>query len=57
VIITPHAAYYSKESIRTVREFAASEVVRVLSGQAALSPVNDAALAQLRTEEARLRAQ
>ena len=29
-IITPHAAYYSEESIRTVREFAAEEVVRVL---------------------------
>lgn len=40
VLITPHAAYYSEEAIRTVREFAAEEVVRVLSGQAALSPVN-----------------
>jgi D-3-phosphoglycerate dehydrogenase len=40
VIITPHAAYYSEESIRTVREFAAEEVVRVLSGRPALSPVN-----------------
>ncbi len=40
VIITPHAAYYSEESIRTVRQFAAEEVVRVLSGQPALSPVN-----------------
>jgi D-3-phosphoglycerate dehydrogenase len=40
VIITPHAAYYSEESIRTVRQFAAEEVVRVLSGQLALSPVN-----------------
>jgi len=40
VIITPHAAYYSEEAMRTVREFAAHEVVRVLSGQAALSPVN-----------------
>jgi len=26
--------------MRTVREFAAHEVLRVLSGQAALSPVN-----------------
>lgn len=41
VIITPHAAYYSEEAVRTVREFAAQEVVRVLSGQAALSPVNN----------------
>jgi D-3-phosphoglycerate dehydrogenase len=48
VIITPHAAYYSEESVRTVREFAASEVVRVLTGQSPLSPVNDAALAALR---------
>jgi D-3-phosphoglycerate dehydrogenase / 2-oxoglutarate reductase len=42
VIITPHAAYYSEEAIRTVRDFAASEVVRVLSGEPALSPVNAA---------------
>jgi D-3-phosphoglycerate dehydrogenase len=40
VIITPHAAYYSEESIRTVREIASSEVVRVLTGQPPLSPVN-----------------
>ena len=40
VIITPHAAYYSEESMRTVRQFAAEEVVRVLSGRPALSPVN-----------------
>jgi D-3-phosphoglycerate dehydrogenase / 2-oxoglutarate reductase len=39
-IITPHAAYYSEESIRTVREIAANEVVRVLTGQRPLSPVN-----------------
>jgi D-3-phosphoglycerate dehydrogenase len=40
VIITPHAAYYSEESIGTVRDFASHEVVRVLSGVAPLSPVN-----------------
>jgi D-3-phosphoglycerate dehydrogenase len=40
VIITPHAAYYSEEAIRTVRDFAASEVVRVLTGNSPLSPVN-----------------
>jgi D-3-phosphoglycerate dehydrogenase len=40
VIITPHAAYYSEESMRTVRQFAAEEVVRVLSGKSALSSVN-----------------
>jgi dihydroxy-acid dehydratase len=39
-LITPHAAYYSEESIRTVREIAASEVVRVLTGQRPVSPVN-----------------
>lgn len=40
VILTPHAAYYSEESMRTVRDFAAREVVRVLTGEKALSPVN-----------------
>jgi len=34
------AAYYSEEAIHTVRDSAASEVVRVLTGQAPLSPVN-----------------
>jgi D-3-phosphoglycerate dehydrogenase len=41
VIITPHAAYYSAEAIATVRDFAASEVVRVLTGHPPLSPVNE----------------
>jgi len=40
VVISPHAAYYSEEAITTVRRFAAEEVVRVLSGQPPLSPVN-----------------
>lgn len=40
VIITPHAAYYSEEALRSVREIAANEVVRVLTGQHPLSPVN-----------------
>jgi dihydroxy-acid dehydratase len=39
-IITPHAAYYSEESIRIVREIASNEVVRVLTGQRPSSPVN-----------------
>lgn len=39
-IITPHAAYYSEESIRFCREWAATEVVRFFSGQEVLSPVN-----------------
>ncbi|MGN6751403.1 MAG: C-terminal binding protein [Intrasporangium sp.] len=48
VVITPHAAYYSEESIGTVRRFAAEEVVRVLTGQAPLSPVNADELARAR---------
>jgi len=40
VILTPHAAYYSEEAIHTVRDFAAREVVRVLTGQPPVSPVN-----------------
>jgi D-3-phosphoglycerate dehydrogenase len=40
LIITPHAAYYSEESIAAVRRIASEEVVRVLSGQPPLSPVN-----------------
>jgi D-3-phosphoglycerate dehydrogenase / 2-oxoglutarate reductase len=48
VVITPHAAYYSEEAISTVRHFAAEEVVRVLTGQAPLSPVNAGELAEAR---------
>jgi D-3-phosphoglycerate dehydrogenase len=40
IVVTPHAAYYSEEAIHTVRDFAAHEVVRVLTGQPPLSPVN-----------------
>src|SRR5262245_12387276 len=40
VIVTPHSAYYSEESIGTVRRIAAEEAVRVLSGLAPRSPVN-----------------
>ena len=40
VIITPHAAYYSEQSIQIVRRFASEEAVRVLKGVAPLSPVN-----------------
>lgn len=46
VIVTPHAAYYSEESIRAAREIAASEVARVLTGQPPRNPVNADALAQ-----------
>jgi D-3-phosphoglycerate dehydrogenase len=47
-IITPHAAYYSEVAIRTVRDFAAREVVRVLTGQPPHSPVNADQLAAAR---------
>jgi D-3-phosphoglycerate dehydrogenase / 2-oxoglutarate reductase len=40
VVVTPHAAYYSEESIHTIRTIAAEEAVRVLSGQPPRSPVN-----------------
>jgi D-3-phosphoglycerate dehydrogenase len=46
VIVTPHTAYYSEESIRTARETAASEVARVLTGGMPLNPVNAAELAR-----------
>jgi D-3-phosphoglycerate dehydrogenase / 2-oxoglutarate reductase len=48
VVITPHAAYYSEEAIGFVRRFAAEEVVRVLTGQPPLSPVNAGELAEAR---------
>jgi D-3-phosphoglycerate dehydrogenase / 2-oxoglutarate reductase len=40
VIVTPHAAYYSEDSIHIIRTIAAEEAVRVLSGQPPRSPVN-----------------
>lgn len=40
VLVTPHSAYYSEESIRSAREIAASEVARVLTGLHPLNPVN-----------------
>lgn len=45
VIVTPHAAYYSEESIKLAREIAASEVARVLTGQQPRNPVNNVRLA------------
>ena len=44
VIITPHAAYYSEQSIQIVRRFASEEAVRVLKGDPPLSPVNKVAM-------------
>jgi D-3-phosphoglycerate dehydrogenase len=40
VIVTPHAAYYSEQSIDAIRTIAATEAVRVLSGEPPRSPVN-----------------
>ena len=40
LLITPHSAYYSEESIYEARRRAAEEVVRVLSGHPPLHPVN-----------------
>jgi D-3-phosphoglycerate dehydrogenase / 2-oxoglutarate reductase len=40
LVITPHAAYYSEESIGTVRRIAAEEAVSVLTGHGARYPVN-----------------
>lgn len=40
VLVTPHSAYYSEESIRAAREIAAGEVARVLTGVRPLNPVN-----------------
>jgi hypothetical protein len=48
VVLTPHVAYYSEESIGTVRPFAAEEVARVLTGQPPLSSVNADELAEAR---------
>ena len=45
VIITPHAAYYSEESIAVARETAAREVARVLRGERPANPVNNVRLA------------
>ncbi len=44
VILTPHTAFYSDESLLELQVKAAEEVVRVLSGQAPKNPVNPEAL-------------
>jgi len=46
VIVTPHAAYYSEESIMTARVTAATEVARVLTGETPHYPVNAESLAK-----------
>lgn len=45
VLVTPHVAYYSEESIRTARVTAATQVAKVLTGQQPDFPVNAMALA------------
>lgn len=45
VLVTPHAAYYSEESIMAARVTAATQVALVLTGQAPDYPVNAKALA------------
>lgn len=45
VLVTPHAAYYSEESIRAARVTAATQVAKVLTGQRPDYPVNADALA------------
>ena len=40
VLITPHAAWYSEESMESLKSEVAREVVRVLSGERPRSPVN-----------------
>ena len=44
VLVTPHAGYYSEESIRAARVTAATQVALVLTGQAPDYPVNADAL-------------
>jgi D-3-phosphoglycerate dehydrogenase / 2-oxoglutarate reductase len=41
VLITPHAAWYSEESMEALKSGVAREVVRVLSGERPRSPVNE----------------
>ncbi len=45
VLVTPHTAYYSEQSIALARETACSEVRRVLSGERPRNPVNNVRLA------------
>ncbi len=46
VLVTPHAAYYSEESILAARTGAATQVAKVLTNQQPDFPVNAAALKQ-----------
>jgi len=48
VIITPHMAWYSRESLYEIRRIAAEEVARVLSGQVPMNLVNKDVLEKIR---------
>ncbi|MEM1997101.1 MAG: C-terminal binding protein [Candidatus Bathyarchaeia archaeon] len=50
VIITPHMAWYSNESLDEIRRMAAEEVARVLSGQIPVNLVNKDVLKKLQSE-------
>jgi D-3-phosphoglycerate dehydrogenase len=50
VIVTPHAAYYSEESIQLARRTAAEEVVRVLQGQRPRYGVNSVSTNQVQSQ-------
>ncbi len=51
VLVTPHAAYYSEESIRAARVTAATQVAKVLTGQPPDYPVNADALDTAKTSQ------
>lgn len=48
VIVTPHMAWYSRESLDEIRKRAAEEVARVLSGQTPINLVNRDVLEKIR---------
>jgi D-3-phosphoglycerate dehydrogenase / 2-oxoglutarate reductase len=54
VILTPHMSFYSVESLIDLQRKAAEEVVRVLSGDAPLNPLNPEALQSSREGSATL---
>ena len=54
VILTPHMSFYSAESLIDLQRKAAEEVVRVLSGDAPLNPLNPEALQSSRKGSATL---
>src|SRR6202011_4184315 len=54
VILTPHMSFYSAESLIDLQRKAAEEVVRVLSGDAPLHPLNPEALQSSREGSATL---